>query len=314
MPTTRLARSHRLAALVGLFAAATAAAQDGIATLGAELDDASGYLLFGALGGSWSNATTWDLTASIADTTTTLTAYRTTAFAGSLYHDFGAVGVRIGLGGWRDEALARVTRLNGSLDWHDAGWTVAVEGQLRQTDFDPLAVDRVIERRDGTTVTLTGTAVCAVDDVGLGARLGYAGMSWSFSISGMRYDYDNFGCGFDIQVDGALRDATRTEFVQIADRVTDVLAIGAARRLLWETSFLDNRIGLSVRRQLPTRAYSLYVDRIEDAFLRRTANTVSAGVAFPFRSSNELEVYAGVTDPGIGDAIAFLGLMLLLDR
>jgi len=191
---------------------------------------------------------------------------------------------------------------------------VAVEGQLKHSDFDPLAIDRAIERRDGTTVTVTGTADCAVDDVGLGARLGYAGVSWSFSISGMSYDYDNFGCAFDLQVDGALRDATRTEFVQLADRVTDVLAIGAARRLLADTSFLDNRIGLSVRRQLPTRAYSVYVDRVEDAFLRRAADTVSGGVAWPLHAGTELEVYAGVTDLGVGDNIAFVGLMLVLQR
>lgn len=300
--------------LVALLVGSPAAAQSGFGTVGAEFDDANGYLVFGGLGGAWSTATSWDLSLSRSDTTTTLTDFRTTALAGSIYHDFGRVGVRAGIGGWRDEGLSRVERLTGSIDWHGPRWTLAAEGQLKRSDFDPLAVDRAIERSDGTVVTITGTADCAVDDVGLGARLGYGGDRWSVSISGMSFDYDDFGCSFDIQALDRLRDSTRDEFVQIADRITDVLAIGSARRLLTETSFLDNRVGLSVRRQAGERGYSVYYDRVEDAFFRRSADTLSAGVSFPVGTSTLLEVYAGVTDSSVSEEIAFVGLMLLIER
>lgn len=300
--------------LVVLLGSLPAAAQSGFGTVGAEFDEANGYLVFGGLGGAWSAATSWDLSASQSDTRTSLTDFRTTALTGSVYHDFGRVGLRFGLGGWRDEGLSRVGRLTGSIDWHGPRWTLALEGQLKRSDFDPLAVDRIVERRDGTSVRITGTADCAVDDVGLGARLGYGGETWSFSIGGMSYDYDDFGCAFDIQTLALLRDSTRDEFVQLADRVTDVLAIGSARRLLAETSFLDNRVGLSLRRQTAARGYSVYYDRVEDAFFRRSADTVSAGVSLPLGAGSLLEVYAGVTDSSVSDAIAFVGLMLLIER
>jgi hypothetical protein len=300
--------------LATLLVSPPATGQGGIGTVGAELDEANGYLVFGGLGGEWSNTTWWDFSASRSDTTTTLTNYRTTAVAGSVYHDFGAFGVRVGLGGWRDEALSRVERLSSSIDWHGPAWSLTLQGQLKRSDFDPLAVDRVVERRDGTTVAITGTVDCAVDDVGLGARLDYTGGAWSFALSGMQYDYDNFSCAFDIAALDLLRDSTRAEFVQIADRVTDVLAIGAARRLLAETSFLDNRLGLSLRHEAATRAYSVYYDRVEDAFFRRSADTLSAGITFPIGSTTELEVYAGLTDSNVSDYIAFVGLMLLIQR
>lgn len=300
--------------LVLLLAGSPASAQGGYGTVGAEFDDANGYLVFGGLGGDWSTATSWDLSASQSDTRTTLTNFRTTALTGSVYHDFGQVGVRLGAGGWRDEGLSRVERLTGSIDWHGSRWTLALESQLKQSDFDPLAVDRIVERRDGTTVRITGTAYCAVDDVGLGARLGYGDDTWSFSIFGMSYDYDNFGCAFDFQTLDLLRDSTRAEFVQLADRVTDVLAIGSARRLLSETSFLDNRVGLSLRRQTAARGYSVYYDRVEDAFFRRSADTLSAGVSFPVGASSLLEIYAGVTDSNFNDEIVFVGIMLLVER
>ena len=270
--------------------------------------------MFGGLGGAWSTATSWDLSASQSDTTTSLTDFRTTALTGSVYHDFGRIGLRFGLGGWRDEGLSRVGRLTGSVDVHGSRWTLALDGQLRHSDFDPLAVDRLVERRDGTTVRITGTADCAVDDVGLGARLSYAGDAWSFSLAGISYDYDDFGCTFDIRTLARLRDSTRDEFVQLADRITDVLAIGSARRLLAETSFLDNRVGLSLRRQSAARGYSVYYDRVEDAFLRRSAGTLSAGVSFPVGARSLLEIYAGVTDSSVNDEIAFVGLMLLIER
>jgi hypothetical protein len=300
--------------LVVLLVGLPAAAQSAFGTVGAEFDEANGYLVFGNLGGAWSTATSWDVSASRSDTTTTLTDFRTTALAGSVYHDFGRVGLRFGLGGWRDEGLSRIERLTGSIDWHNARWTLALEGQLKHSDFDPLAVDRIVERRDGTTVRITGTADCAVDDIGLGARLGYGGNIWSFSIAGTSYDYDDFGCTFDIQTLALLRDSTRDEFVQLADRVTDVLAIGSARRLLSETSFLDNRIGVSLRRQSAARGYSVYYDRVEDAFFRRSADTLSAGVSFPVGASSLLELYGGITASSVNDEIAFVGLMLLIER
>ncbi len=306
--------SAAAAGVVALLAGSPAAAQGGFGTVGAEFDEANGYLVFGGLGGAWSTATSWDLSASQSDTTTPLADFRTTALTGSVDHDFGRVGLRLGLGSWRDEGLSRVGRLTGSIDWHGPRWTLALEGQLKHSDFDTLAVDRIVERRDGTTVRITGTADCAVDDIGLGARLGYRGDTWSFSIAGMSYDYDDFGCTFDIQTLALLRDSTRDEFVQLADRVTGVLAVGSARRLLSETSFLDNRVGLSLRRQTGPRGYSVYYDRVEDAFLRRSADTLSAGVSFPVGAGSLLEVYAGVTDSSVNDEIVFVGLMLLIER
>lgn len=197
------------AGLLALLCAGLALAQGSFGQVGAEIDGDGGYLLFGAVGGPVSDRTTWDLAASRADAATKLSDLRTTAFDGSLYPDFGDVGLRVGLGSWRGEDLVRANDLSAALDLHGAMWTLGLETQWRQSDFEPVAIDRTVTLRNGSLFTIQGGADCEIDDTALGARLSVSAEDWYFSVSGMRYDYESFGCEFSVPAVDVLRRATR---------------------------------------------------------------------------------------------------------
>jgi hypothetical protein len=289
-----------------------ARAQGGFGAVGAEIDDSDGYVLHGAIGGDFTEATRWDLGASRAEASTNASDLSTTAYDGSLYHDFGSAGLRVRLGGWSDDTLVSTGELGAALDFHGDGWSFALETELRQSDFEPIGVDRTITLRDGTPFLAQGRADCSVDNTGLGARLSLSNETWRFAASGMSFDYDAFSCAFSFPVLDALRRTTRGEFVQIADRLTDALSLGAARRLVADNSLLDSRFGLSLSRISGLRNYTVYYDATEDAFLGRSADTLSAGIEFLLRSGHALEFYGGVTDYETRPNIAFLGFSLLI--
>jgi len=289
-----------------------ATAQGFFGSAGAEIDDGNGYVVLGAIGGSFSEHTTWDIAASRSETATTLSDLTTTSFDGSVYHDFGNVGLRLRLGGWTDDEIVAADALRAALDFHGEGWSFALESELRQSDFEPITVNRTITLRDGTPILIRGLVDCAVDDTGLGARLRLSNGAWSFGVSGMRFDYDDFGCDFSIPVLDDLRSSTRDEFVQFADSLARVLSLGAGRNLLAENSFLDSRVGLSLSHDTGLRTYNVSYDSTEDVFFGRTADTLSGGVGFVLRSGNEIEIYAGVTEFDTRSSVAFLGFFLLI--
>jgi hypothetical protein len=306
-----LAAVLRLTAAVALLAADLAIAEGLFGSVGVEVDEESGYLLLGAVGGSLAEHTSWDLAGAHADTSRNFSSLTTTAYDAGIYHDFGDVGLRFGLGGWRDSDLVATQRLAAALDFHGEAWSVALQSELRASDFEPFAINRTIVRRDGTTVTITAQANCEIEDVGIGARLRLSGGPWTFAVSGMSYDYDDAACDFDLAVLDFLRRSTREEFVQFADRITALLSIGAGSRLLAETSFLDSRVGTSLTYTGPKRAYSAYYDHLEEAFFGLESDTLSGGVAFTLDSGNEIEVYVGATDGEELATVGFLGFYML---
>jgi len=289
-------------------------AQGWFAQAGAELDDADGYVISGALGGSVSTNTSWDLAASRSDTSTDIADLLRTAFGASLHHDFGNVGVRLGLRGWTDEDLVQTQSTAVAVDLHNESWSFALRTEFRHSDFDPLDINRTIVRGDGSTLTITGSADCDVDDTAIGARLSFSSAEWYFDVSGMSYDYDDFGCDLNVAPLDVLRRATRDEFIQLADRATDLLSLGAGRRLLAETSLLDSHLGTRLRYTRGLHTYSVSYDRVEDIFFGRAATTLTGGIAFLLESGNEIEVYTGVTDSDSYANVVFLGISLLMVR
>jgi hypothetical protein len=295
-------------------AASPALAQGWFGHVGAEMDDADGYVLYGALGGSFSERTTWDVSTSRSDTSTNLSELLRTAFSASVGHDFGSVGLRIGLGGWGDEDFVQTRSATAALDLHNETWSFALRSAFRHSDFDPIDINRTIIRRDGSPVTITGSADCRVDDLGLGASLSFSNDAWYIAIHGMSYDYDDFACDFDVPALDILNRATRDEFVQLADRATDFLSLGAGRRLLAEMSLLDSSLGTSLSYSRGLRTYNLSYDRVEDVFFGRTADTLTGGIGFLLESGHEIEIYAGVTDSDAYAEVVFLGISWFIVR
>lgn len=292
----------------------TGSAQILFGSVGTELDDDGGYIVFGAIGGNIAEPTTWDLAASRADTVTDLDDLSTTSFDGSVYHDFGRLGLRFGFGSWQDDEFVSVQQLSAAIDLHGTGWSLALETRHGENDFEPFDIDRTITRRDGSLLTITATAHCKVDDTGIGARLRFSNDDWAFTFDGMTFGYDNYACEFGVPALDILRTSTRDEFVQFADRLTDVLSLGSGRRLLARTSLLESRFGVGLSRETARRSYGVNFDRIEDAFFGRVADTLSGSISFVLRSGNEIQLYVGATDSDGRDTIAFLGLSLLVLR
>lgn len=294
--------------------AGSSLAQGWFGHVGAEIDDADGYVVSGAVGSSFSERTDWDVSASRSDTSTNLTELVRTAFRANIGHDFGAVRLRLGLGGWGDEDFVQTRSATASFDLHNESWSFAILSEFRNSDFDPIDIDRTIIRRDGSPFTIRGIADCDVDDVGLGARLSFSSDAWYFTAYGMSHDYDDFGCNFDIPVLDVLRSATRDEFVQLADRATDFLSLGAGRRLLADMSLLDSSIGTRLSYSRGLHTYTVSYDRVEDVFFGRTADTLTGGIGFLLSSGNELEIYVGLTDSDAYTEVVFLGISLFIVR
>jgi hypothetical protein len=299
-------------ALVGaVIAPATQAAAQLFAGVGAEIDDESGYLLSATIGGGLGNPTSWDVGLSRADTSSARTDIDLTALDGSVRHDFGTVGLRFGLGSWDDSRFVTTDEVTAAIDFHGDVWSFAIEAELQTSDFDVFEVDRTITLRDGTMVTVTARADCKLDDTGLGARLRMSDQPWSFDVALMSYDYDRATCSFDLPVLDRLRSTTRDEFVQLADRTTALLSLGAGLRILTGHALVDSRQSASLSYEGSTRIYSAYYDHVEEVFFGLETDTLSGGVTFILPTGNEIEVYAGAaTSDGIDD-VGFLGFQML---
>jgi hypothetical protein len=281
---------------------------------GTEVDDDSGHLIYAGVGGNFTERTTWDLGAGHADTTRDFTSLTTTSYDAGIRHDFGTVALRFGIGGWEDSDLVTTEKLVGALDFHGEGWSFALQGEYRDSDFDPFDINRTIIRRDGTSVTITARADCAIDDTGLGARLSLSNDSWAWTLGGMSYDYDDPECAFNLPALDFLRRSTQDEFVQFADRLTSLLSYAASTNLIAENSFLDSRLGTTLSYTGPIRTYNVYYDHLEEAFFGLTSDTLSGGMTFPIGKAYELELYVGVTESDAFSNVAFLGLSMLFLR
>jgi hypothetical protein len=281
---------------------------------GTEVDEESGSLLYAAVGGNFSEKTSWDLGAGHADTSRDFTSLTTTSYDIGIRHDFGSVALRFGIGGWEDSDLVTTENLAAALDFHGEGWSFALQSEFRDSAFEPFDIDRTIIRRDGTSVTITARADCDVDDTGLGARLRLSNDSWAWTLGGMSYDYDDPECAFNLPGLDFLRRSTQDEFVQFADRLTSLLSYAAGTNLIAENSFLDSRLGTSLSYTGAIRTYSVYFDHLEEAFFGLASDTLSGGMTFPIGKAYELELYVGVTESDAFSNIGFLGLSMLFLR
>jgi hypothetical protein len=311
--TKAVAAAALLAALMA-FAPNRTQAEGLFVSAGTEVDDESGYLVYAAVGGNFAAQTSWDVAAGHADTSRDFTSLTTTSYDAGIRHDFGSVALRFGIGGWEDSDLVTTEKLAAALDFHGEGWSFALQGEFRDSAFEPFDIDRTITRRDGTTVTITGRADCDIDDTGLGARLSLSNDSWAWTLGGMSYDYDDPECEFNLPALDFLRFATRDEFVQFADRLTALLSYAAGTNLIAENSFLDSKLGTSVSYTGPIRTYSVYFDHLEEAFFSLTSDTLSGGMTFPIGKAYELELYVGVTESDSFSSIGFLGFSMLFVR
>jgi len=294
------------------FSLPAAAAQSTFATLGAEADQEGGYLVLANVAGGLSGRTTWDFGVMHSETSASRSNLNTMSYDGGVRHDFGRVGLRIGAGVWRDSAIVDTSKLLAAVDFHSDTWSVALEGELRGNDFAPFDVSTTIVRRTGESLTINARADCQIDDAGLGIRLGFSQGAWLFSVSGMSYDYDEADCAFSSAALAVLRRATRDEFVQFADNLTRVLALGAGNRVLAQTSLLDSRIGAGLQHEGDRRNSFVAFDRLEDAFFGSVSNTLSGGVGFILRSGHEVDVYAGTTDSDSFGTTGFIGFTFVL--
>jgi len=281
---------------------------------GTEVDDESGYLLYAGVGGNIAEQTSWDFGAGHADTSRDFSSLTTTSYDAGVRHDFGTVALRFGIGGWEDSDLVTTEKLAAALDFHGEGWSFALQSEFRDSAFEPFDIDRTIVRRDGTSVTITGRADCDLEDVGLGARLRLSNDSWSWMLGGMDYDYDDPECAFSLPALDFLRRSTRDEFIQFADRLTNILSYAAGTNLMAENSFLESRLGTSVSYTRPIHTYSIYYDRFEEAFFGLESDTLSGGMTFAIGEAYELELYVGLTESDAFTNIGFLGFSMLFVR
>lgn len=254
--------------------------------------------------------TSWYAAASYADVSSSVAAVTTRGFETGLYHDFGAVGLELGLGAWSDPGLADARHLKVSLDWHGEIWSVALLGQLRKSDFDPFQASGTVTLPDGRQVTLSATADCKTDDIGLGLRLAFASGAWDGYVRGMSYDYDETRCQFSSPGLDALARTRREVFRQFAPLITGQLSAYAAARVGAENTLLKDSFSAGAGYTPGRAGFGIDYDHRREFFGGQASDTLSGRATYALNDAVEASLTVGATKGDVYDTIVFAGIGL----
>lgn len=315
MYSSRRGVLERCALLLLAILSASSAAQDAsdawLLSAGGELDDEDGYRL--DLGATWlpSDATTLTVLATRADTSTDFNDFKSTAASLGVDHSFDRMGVRADVRWWGDSQLFESTTVAGSIYFRNAGWRIALRGEVRESDFEEFGFDTVIPIGD-LLVPVSGSAACGLDNTGYGASLSHRGKAWSVLFAGTQYDYSATDCeltGVSLppQV-GDLPPISREILRRIVDAVLERGAGLLGSQLTRENGFLDYSVWGSVAYRSGLRTFGLDYFHDREEFQGFEADTLIGSVTVPVSSRLDLELRLGATDSELTGTVAFAGL------
>ena len=276
----------------------------------AEVDNEDGFGIAGDLTLHATERTSWHAAASYVDSSSQLAAVDTRGFDTSIYHDFGAFGLEIGLGIWSSPDLLEARHAEASLDWHGEVWTLAVLTQLRRSDFAPFQASGTVTLRDGRQVTVSATADCSSDDMGVGFGLAFASGAWDGYLRGMSYDYDETRCQFSSPGLEALARTRREAFRQFAPLITERLSAYAAVRIGVENTLLKDSWSASVGYRPGRTGFSLDYAHYREFFGGLGSDALSGRVTFALTDSVDGSLTLGAMEGDAFDTIVFGGVGL----
>lgn len=289
---------------------ALAAEPRGAAGIYAEVDNEDGFGLAADLTLYASSRTSWYAAASYADASSSLAVVSTRGFETSVYHDFGAFGLEVGLGLWSDPDLLDARHVEASLDWHGDVWSVALYGQLRQSDFDPFQAAGTVTLRDGRQVTVSATANCDSSDVGLGLGLSFASGPWDGYLRGMSFDHDDVQCGFSSPGLEVLARTRPDAFRQFAPLLAARLSAYAAARIGVEGTLLKDSLSAGFGYRPGRAGFGVDYAHYREYFGGLSADTLSGRVTFALTDAVDASLTIGATEGDAFDTIAFGGIGL----
>lgn len=305
-PTARLC----MVAWLAMALPAQAADRRGAAGLYVEADDGDGLGVAADLTLHATARTSWHAAVSHGDVSSGRLAVTHRALELGAYHDFGAVGLDVALGAWSDPDLANARHLRVALDWHGETWSVALLGQLRNSDFDAFPASGTVTLPDGRQVTLSATADCETRDTGLGLRLAFAQGAWDGYLRGMAYDYEPTRCGFSSPGLETLARTRPEVFRQFAPRIIAQLSAYATTRVGVENAFLKDSISVGASYTPGRAGIGLAYDRHREFFGGFGSDTLSGRATYALSDAVEASLTLGATRGDTYDTIAFAGIGL----
>lgn len=282
-------------------------------SVGGDFDQEDGYRV--DLGASWlpTDTTSLTLLAGAADSSTDLNESYSRAASLSADHSFGLMGLSAEVRWWGDPDLFESTTFAGSLNFRRAGWRLALRGELREADFEPVDFAIQIPIR-GTLVPVSGSAECGLDNSAFGALVSHTGKAWSVLLSGLQYDYSSTDCALtDVNLPpqaGNLPPISREIFRRIANAVLTGGARLLGSQLTRENGFLDYSVWGSVAYRSGLRTFGLDYFHDREEFEGFEADTLIASVTFPASDRLDLELRLGATDSDLEGTVGFIGLTL----
>ena len=244
------------------------------------------------------------------DTTTGITGLSTSGFSLGGYHDFGPVGVDLWYDAWRDPDVVDTRSINGSFDIEAGQFTFSVQGQLRQSDFEPFNAVALVTLRSGQQIPVAAIADCSLDNTGVGLRVSYAGERVSSYVRAMTYDYADADCAFSSPALDLLERTRPRIFAQFAGAVTGPLAANASSRIGSENALLDRLWATGISYRSGRLEYGLDYLNQRDFFDGLSADTLSVTVNFSATPTLDWYVSTGATDSDVYGSTWFGGLGL----
>ncbi len=305
------------ALLLLIFLSASSSAQDSsdawLLSAGGELDDEDGYRV--DVGATWlpTDSTSLSALATRADTSADFNDSTSTAASLGVDHSFDRIGMSADVRWWRDAELFESTTVAGSIYFSNAGWRIALRGQVRESDFEEFAFDTAIPIGD-LLLPVSGRAVCGLDNTGYGISLSHTGKAWSVLFAGTQYDYSATDCEFrDVNLPPQVADLPPLSR-EIIQRIAGAALVLGARllgsQLTRENGFLDYSIWGAIALRSGARTFGLDYFRDREEFDGFVADTVIGSVTFPVSSRLDLELRLGATDSDLTGTVAFAGLTL----
>jgi hypothetical protein len=293
-----------------ILAQVTSAAGNSYISGRTEIDRDGGFLIQADLDLAPSDATDWMLSLGRANAVNNTSGLATRSVEASLHHDFGAMGIELGVAWWKDPSVVTAKQAHASVDWGSDNWIFEINTSARRSGFTPFKANGVVQFRNGNSITVQGTARCQVDDFGFGLRF-YANRSaWSGYVSGMKFAYAATDCKFGSPGLDALSRTRLAVFRQFAQRLSSQLAASASSRINSETAFLDYDVGLGVSYRTRRASYGLAFNHSREEFEGLNADTAIGSISRDFAANFTATFELGVADSSLAGTLPFIGLAI----
>lgn len=279
---------------------------------GTQLDNKQGTLFDVSAGYFPSKAASWLLDVNRSNSASDVSGLTANAATLSFSRDGESFGFSIGGHWFNDVDIVTGKEATLALTMRSDYWHANVNGEYRQSDFDPFTANTIVRRRDGTLVPVTATATCKLSNIGYGAEVGLDGTAWRGYLKAMQYSYGENECSFNSPGLNALERTNRQEFLQLANVLTRRLSRMAVSHLQKNNgnSFLASEQSAGVKYAAEKIRWGFDYAHSREEFEGLISNTYTGSADIEVFRHSDVEVQLGASESESVGTVAFLGITL----